>query len=103
MIVLIIPFRLETPFSRFHEGSAKSARAHGGHSPFLQGQPHEAFPVFQRNRVCAGSALKGLGGSADDNDYGVSRPILGQQVVDGVLVDRTDTCEQHKEGSAIIY
>lgn len=69
---------------------------HEGYSPFLQGQPHEAFPLLQRDRIPAGSALKGLGGSADDDDYGVSRPVLGQQVVDGVLVDGTDTCKRHK-------
>lgn len=67
-----------------------------GGAPFLQGQLHEAFPVFQCDRIAARRALKGLGGAADDDDHGVSRPVLGEQVVDGVLVDGTDTCRRHK-------
>lgn len=82
------------------ENGARSAR--GVCSPFLQGQPHEALPLLQRDGIPAGNALEGLGGSSDDDDDGVPRPVLGQQVVDGVLVDGADTCGGHTGGGAFL-
>lgn len=60
-------------------------------SPLLQGQPHKAFTVLQGDDVHARGALQRLRRSSDNDDHSISCSVARQQVVDGVLVHRTDT------------
>lgn len=94
--------RLFIPVShnRFGQGRVWSLQLHvcvlvceccAAGSPFLQGQPHEAFAVLQGDAVHARCTLQRLRCSSDYDDDGVSRPVTRQQVVDGVLVHGTDT------------
>lgn len=65
-------------------------KTYAASSPFLEGQPHEAFPFLQGDRIHARSTLQGLRRSSHDDDHGITRPVARQQVVDGVLVHRAD-------------
>lgn len=55
-----------------------------------QGQLHKAFAVPQGDCVLARHGAQGLSRTSHHDDDSIATPILGEQVVYGVSVDRAD-------------